>query len=94
MTYETSHLLISWGGGVFSGEGQEKKLLCKGGGGHYMTNKNIGGVFCQLNLISKKGLMQKCAKMPNAKMQKMQKNIKHRSFRSLGILQNSYFWSI
>ena len=36
------------GGGYFQGEGQEKILLCKGGG-HYMKNKNIGDVFCQLN---------------------------------------------
>ena len=45
MTYRTSHLLISWGGGGggdFQGEGQEKILLCKGG--HYMKNKKIGGV--------------------------------------------------
>ena len=27
-----------------------------------MKNKNIGGLFCQLNLISKKDPMQKCAK--------------------------------
>ena len=47
-------------------------------------------MFWQLNLISKKG--------PNAKMRKNAnnyqtlKNFSH-SFRSLGILQNSYFWS-
>ena len=41
MTYGTSHLLIG-GGDYFQGEGQEKILLCKGGG-HYMKNKNIGG---------------------------------------------------
>ena len=29
-------------GGYFQDEGQEKILLCKGGG-HYMKNKNIGG---------------------------------------------------
>ena len=46
MTYETSHLLI--GGGVFSGEGQEKKCCVRGGGGHYMKNKNIGGM-CFVN---------------------------------------------
>ena len=40
-------------GGIVQGESQEKILLCKGG--HYMKNKNKGGgVFCQLNLISKK----------------------------------------
>ena len=64
MTYGTSHLLI--GGGYFQGEGQEKILLCKGGG-HYMKNKNIEeGMFCQFNLISKKGLSatmrKKCKK--------------------------------
>ena len=59
MTYG---LLIGWGGGgaYFQGECQEKILLCKWG--HYMKNKNIVGVFCQLYLISKKGL--------NAKMRK------------------------
>ena len=58
------------GGGCFQGEGQEKILLSKGGGVHYMKNKNIrGGVFCQLNLISKK--------RPNAKSAKTQKIIKH-----------------
>ena len=44
MTYGTSRLLIGGGRGV-QGEGQEKILLCKGGGGHYMKNKNIGGMF-------------------------------------------------
>ena len=49
-------------------------------------------MFCQLHLISKKGPnAKKCAK-------KMQKIIKYWktfpcSFRSLGIWQNSYFWS-
>ena len=38
MTYGTSHLLID--GGVFSGGGSRKILLCKGD--HYMKN-NIGG---------------------------------------------------
>ena len=41
MTYGTNHLLIG-GRGYFQGEGQEKILLCKGGG-HYMKNKNMGG---------------------------------------------------
>ena len=52
------------GGGYFQGEGQEKKC-CVRVGGHYMKNKNIEGVFCQLNLISKKAPMQKCAKNAN-----------------------------
>ena len=56
------------GRGVFSGGGSRKKLLCKGGGRHYMKKKNIGGV-CQLNLISKKGpnakLRKKCKKLSN-----------------------------
>ena len=65
MSYGTSHLLIGGvGGGYFQGEVQEKILPCKGG--HYIKNKNIRGVVCQLNLISKKG--------SNAKMQNM---IKH-----------------
>ena len=49
MTYGTSHLLIGVAVGVFSGEGQEKILLCKGG--HYMKNmkkKSIGGM-CFVN---------------------------------------------
>ena len=41
MTYGTSHLLI--GGVYFQGKGQEKILMCKWG--HYMNNKNIGGMF-------------------------------------------------
>ena len=41
MTYGTRHLLI--GEGYFQGEGQEKILLCRGGGVHYMKNKNMGG---------------------------------------------------
>ena len=50
MTYGTSHLLIGvCVGGVFSGGGSRKKLLCKGGGAHYMKNKNKGDVYCQLN---------------------------------------------
>ena len=44
MTYGTSHLLI--GVGVFSGGRSRKVLLCKGG--HYMKNKNIGGM-CFVN---------------------------------------------
>ena len=51
------------GGGYFQGEGQEKILPCKGGGGHYMKNKNIGG--CVLSTQpdqQKKAPMQKCAK--------------------------------
>ena len=69
MTYGTSHLLIGVcvGGGYFQAEGQEKILLCKGG--HYMKKRNIGGMCCQLNLISKKG--------PNAKMRKKLSNIKN-----------------
>ena len=65
MTYGTSHLLI--GGGYFQREGQENILLCKGGGGHYMKNKNIGRG-CVLSTQpdqQKKAPMQKCAK--NAK---------------------------
>ena len=62
MTYGTSHLLIGEGGGIFRGW-VKKKYRCVRGWGY-----NIGGeVFCQLNLISKKG--------PNAKMRKKCKKI-------------------
>ena len=62
MTYGTSHLLIinSWGY-YFQGEGQEKILLCKWGSLHEKEEYR-GGVFCQLNLISKKAPMQKMRK--------------------------------
>ena len=47
MTCGTSHLLIAGEGGVILRErGQEKKMLCKGG--HFMKNKNIGGM-CFVN---------------------------------------------
>ena len=86
MTYGTSHLLI--GGGCFHGEGQEKISLCKGG--HYMKNKNIGGG----GVLSTQPDQQKG---PNTKMLKKCKKLSNigkkfpRSFRSLGILQTSYF---
>ena len=85
MTYGTSHLLI--GGGYFQGEGQVKILLCKGGG-HYMKNKNIrgGGVFCQLNLISKKG--------PNAKMRKKCKKLSNIEKIFLARFAHSAFYKI
>ena len=50
----------------FQGKGQEKILLCKGGGGYYMKNKNIGG--CVLSAQpdqQKRPQCKKCAK--NAK---------------------------
>ena len=82
-----------WGGGEYfkvGGGGQEKIYLCKEG--HYMmknTNKGVGGG-CQHKLISKKGpnakMRKKCQKLSNIE------NFFPRSF-SLGILQNSYFWS-
>ena len=37
------------GGGV-QGKGQEKILLCKGGGGHCMKNKDIEGM-CFVNSV-------------------------------------------
>ena len=64
-------------GGYFQGEGQEK-LLCKGGGSQHekLKNKNIGGgVFCQLNLISKKAPMQKMQKNAKKKKKKKKSNI-------------------
>ena len=54
MTYETSHLLmgvcVRGGGGVLSGGGGgvKKKYCCVRGRGHYMKNKNIGGM-CFVN---------------------------------------------
>ena len=60
MTYGTSHLLI--GGGLCSGEGQEKILSCKGWG-LYMKNKNIGGCILSTQPDQhKKAPVQKCAK--------------------------------
>ena len=71
MTYGTSHLLIGGEeGGNFQGEGQEKILLCKGGGVHYMKNKNIGGC-----VLSTQPDQQKRPQYKNA--QKMQKMIRH-----------------
>ena len=68
----------------------KKKYCCVRGkrGGHYMKNKNIGeDVFCQLNLISKKG--------PNAKMRKKyaKKKIKHRKL-FLARFAHSAFYKI
>ena len=83
MTYGTSHLLI--GGGIFRGRVKKKILLCKEG--HNMKNKNIwGGCFINSTWSTKKAPMQKCAK--NAKSYQTLKFFP-RSFRSLGILQNS-----
>ena len=82
MTYGTGHLLI--GGVYFQGEGPEKILLCKGGEGHYMKNKNIGGGRgCQLNLVSKKG--------PNIKMRKNAKKYQTlNNFSSLVLLTQHF----
>ena len=46
MTYGTSLLLIGVcvGGGYFQGGRVKKKYCCVREGGHYMNNKNIGGV--------------------------------------------------
>ena len=56
--------------GVFSRGGSRKILLCKGGGGHYMKNKNIGGCGFTTQLDQQKRPQRKNA-------QKMQKIIKH-----------------
>ena len=88
MTYGTSHLFI--GGDIFRERVKKNYLLCKGGG-HYMKNKNIG-----VCVLSTQPDQQKSPQCKNAqKMQKKLSNIENfsRSFRSLGILQNSYFWS-
>ena len=58
MTDEISHLLIAGWGYFQGGRGVQKNIAVSGG--HYMKNKNIGGMFCQLNQNSKNG--------PNAKM--------------------------
>ena len=90
MTYGTSHLLIGWG--EFSGGGSKQILLCKEGGGSiFMKNKNIGG--CVLSTQPDQLKRPQCKNAQ--KMQKIIKNLKFfpRSFRSLGILQDSYFWS-
>ena len=71
------------------GDGQEKILLSEEGG-HYMKNKNIG-----------RGVLSTQPDQRKRPQCKMRKNAKHyqilkifpRSFHSLGILQNSYFWS-
>ena len=56
------------GAGVdFQGKGQEKLLLCKGGG-HYRKNKNIGGCVLSTQPDQQKG--------PNAKVQKISNNEK------------------
>ena len=69
MTYGTSHLLTD-GWGIFKGRAKKKILLCKGGGGHHMKNKNIGGC-----VLSTQPDQQKRSQCKNA--QKMQKIIKH-----------------
>ena len=52
----------------FQGEGQEKILLCRGGGGGSLHEKQeYRSDVCHLNLISKKG--------PNAKMRKKCKKL-------------------
>ena len=60
------------GGGHFQGEGQEKILLCKGGGrGHYMKNKYIG-----VCVLSTQPDQQKRPQCKNAQ-KKLKRNIKH-----------------
>ena len=70
MTYGNSHIFTGWWD-YLQGEGQEKILLCKvGGGGYYMKNKNIG-----VCVLSTQPDQQKRPQCKNA--QKMQKIIKH-----------------
>ena len=58
-------------GGVFSGGGSRKILLCKGagGGGHYMKNKNIAGGVLSTQPDQQKRPQcknaQKCKKLSN-----------------------------
>ena len=60
--------------GYFQGEGQEKILLCKGGG-HNMKNKNIGGGVLSTQPDQQKGPNAKNAK--KKKKKKKKKKIKH-----------------
>ena len=84
------YLLIGGGGGGGGGV-QKKILLCKGGGRHYMKNMNMGGCVLLTQPDQRKRPQCKNEKK-NAKNYQTLKNFP-RSFRSLGILQNSYFWS-
>ena len=93
--------------GFFSA-GRVKKKYCCVRGDHYMKNKNIGGVFCQLNLISKKGpnakMRKKCKKLSNIEkiflarfahsaVYKIHISGAANKFIFLELLTNSYFWS-
>ena len=72
MTYGISHLLI---GRVFSGGAVKKKYCCvKGGGGHFMKNKNIGG--CVLSTQPDQQKRPQCKNMQICKKKKKKKNIK------------------
>ena len=61
------------GGGCFQGEGQEKILLSKGGGVHYMKNKNIRGG----GVLSTQPDQQKKAPMQNPQKRKKLSNIEN-----------------
>ena len=77
-------------GDIFRGR-VKQKYCCVKEGGWYMKNKNIEGMcFVNPTWSANKAPIQKFAR--NAKIIKHWK-IFRRSFRSLGILQNSYFWS-
>ena len=56
--------------GVFSGEGQGKILLCNGGGGHNLKNKNIGAC-----VLSTQPNQQKRPQCKNAQKCKQLSNI-------------------
>ena len=59
----------------FQGVGQGKNLLCKGGSLH--EKLDYRGVFCQLNLISKKSQMQKKTKKKKTQKCKKLSNIEN-----------------
>ena len=91
MTYVTGHLLIGGGIDLFSGGGTRKIIaVYGGGGGHYMKNKNKGG--CVLSTQPDQQKMVQCKLAQKCKNYQTLKFFP-RSFSSLGILQNSYFWS-
>ena len=74
-----------WGDSQGGGGSRENIAL---EGGHYMKIRNIrdGGVFCQLNLISKKG--------PNAKMRKKCRNLSNIEISFLARFAHSAFYKI
>ena len=71
---------------IFRGRVKKKYCCVRGGRGHYIKNKNIGGCVFQLSLVSKKG--------PNAKMRKKAKNYQTLVIFSSLILLTRHFYKI